>query len=108
MKRFLTVSTLARLVAASLLFWALARHPYDYFSILRWVTCAVSIYTAYVAYSQKIVGWAWVMGVIAVLFNPLIIVRLKRETWTPIDVITGIVLLVSIWFVQERQSQVQP
>lgn len=108
MNRFITLSTFARLAAVGLLFWALARHRYDYFTILRWVTCAAALYTVYVAYMQKNTGWAWVMGVIAVLFNPFIIVRLKRETWTPIDVVTGIILLVSIWFVQEKRSQIQP
>jgi len=108
MKRLITLSTVARIVAAGLLFWALGKHPYDYFTILRWVTCAVALYALYVAYSQKAIGWAWTMGVIAVLFNPLIIVRLKRATWRPIDVIAGIVLLISIWFVQEKRPQIQP
>lgn len=40
------------------------------------------------------------------LFNPLIIVRLSRETWAPIDIGTGIGLLISIWFVQEKGANV--
>lgn len=102
MKRLITLSTFARVIAAGLLFWALAPHRYDYFTILRWATCAATSYTAYIAYSQKAVGWTWLMGAIAVLFNPLIIVRLSRETWTPIDIATGFALLISIWFVQEK------
>lgn len=104
MRRLLTLSSLARIIAAGLLFWAVARHSYDYFTILRWVSCAVTSYCVYVAYAQKAVGWMWVMGAIAVLFNPLVIVRLRRETWMPIDVATGVVLLISIWFVREKRG----
>jgi len=105
MKRFITLSTFARIFAAGLLFWAIARHSYDYFTILRWVTCAVTSYCAYVAYSQRSIGWTWVIGAIAVLFNPLVIIKLSRETWMPIDIATGVVLLISIWFVQESDRR---
>lgn len=103
MKRFITFSTLARIIAAGLLFWAIARHGYDYFTILRWVTCGVTSYCAYLAFAQKAIAWAWVMGAIAILFNPLVIIKLSRETWKPIDIAIGLVLLISIWFVQEKQ-----
>lgn len=104
MKRLLTLSSFARVIAAGLLFWAVARHTYDYFTILRLVSCAVTSYCGYLAYAQKAVGWVWVMGAIAVLFNPLVPVTLSRQTWMPIDIATGLVLLISIWFVQERKG----
>lgn len=105
LKRLISLSTFARLIAAGLLFWALARHSIDYFTLLRWVVCGVAAYTAYVAVAQESRAWPWVMGGIAVLFNPIIQVRLSRKTWAPIDVGTGVVLLVSIWFVQERRAR---
>ena len=103
MKRLITLSTFARTIAAGLLFWSIARHPYDYFTILRFVVCAVAIYVAYLSYINKAIGCLWLFGVIAVLFNPLVIVRLSRQTWMPVDIATGIVMLISIWFVQEKQ-----
>lgn len=103
-KRFLTFSSLARLVAAGLLFYALARHRYSYYTILRWITCSVALYSAVIAYKAKQTGWTWVLGVIAVFFNPFFLVTLDRTTWAPIDVITGVLLLLSILFVQESNK----
>ncbi len=40
---------LAKLVAAGLLFGALARHPYDYYRIMRWVVCGVCGFAAFEA-----------------------------------------------------------
>lgn len=104
-KRLVTLSTFARIIAAGLLFWAIARHGYDYFTILRWITCGVASYTAYVAVSQRAIGWTWTMAAIVALFNPLIIVTLSRQSWMPVDVATGLVLLVSVWFIQEEESR---
>ena len=105
MKRLISISTFARLLAAGLLFFAIERQPMDYFTILRFVVCAVSIYVGYLAYVNKEIGWLWLFGALAVLFNPLATVKLSRQTWAPIDVGVGIVLLISIWFVQEKQKE---
>jgi hypothetical protein len=101
-KRIITPSTVTRIIAAGLLFWAVKRHPFDYFTILRFVVCAVGLYVAYLSYVNKAMVWLWLFRAIAVLFNPLITIRLSRQTWAPIDIGTGIVILISIWFVQEK------
>lgn len=88
----------ARIVAAGLLIWALDRHPYGYFTLLRWVTCAVAAFTAVQIHTidekQKI--WLWVFGIIAILFNPIIPVHLSRDIWGPIDLVTAGIMLASI------------
>jgi len=85
----------ATIVAAGLLFWALARHPYDYYVLLRWVVCAVGAYGAYLFGARKQTGWMVILGVIALMFNPIIPVRLSRETWRIIDIGTATALLIS-------------
>jgi hypothetical protein len=101
MKHYLTFSVIARIDASALLFWALARQPYGYFILLRWVTCGVSAYCAYLSYSIKRTPWAWLYGFVALLFNPLAPVRLDRQTWGYLDIATGVVFLISIFFVRE-------
>jgi hypothetical protein len=101
MKRYLTLSVIARIVASALLFWALARHPYGYFVLLRWVTCGVLAYCGYLSYSLKRIPWAWLFGFLALLFNPIAPVRLDRQTWAYLDIGTGVILLTSIFFVRE-------
>jgi len=102
-----------RLVAIGMLAWALAEHPYGYFTLMRFVVCVVAAYCASQAYSQKKEEWTWIFGAIAVLFNPIIPIHLNRELWTVIDVITAIVLIVSLFLinlkkVKQRESFEKP
>jgi hypothetical protein len=101
----LSLSVIARIVGSVLLFWALFEHPYGYFTLLRWVVCATAIYTAYLSTTVNRVPWAWVFGLIALLFNPLIPVRIDRATWAYLDVAVGILFLISLFFVRENLPQ---
>lgn len=101
MRSYFTGSVVARLAAAVLLFWALDRHPYGYYQILRWITCAAGLYAALTAYGGQKTGWAWVLGVVAAVFNPIIPVHLDRDTWKVIDAATAGLLLVSTFLVRE-------
>lgn len=93
---------LARIVAALMLFWALDRHPYGYYILLRWVVCAVSAYTALLLSEADKKGWAWCFGIIAVLFNPLIPVHLNRALWALIDIGAAIAFLASFSIPKSR------
>jgi len=104
MKHYLTISTAARIAAAVLLFYALQRHAYSYYTILRWVTCGAAAYTAYIAFQRQSMGWGWLLGIMAVFFNPLIPVTLDRKAWAKVDIATGVLLLISIVFVQESNK----
>lgn len=73
------------LIAAVLLVAALGKWPYDYYRVLRWVTCAASLFTAYCAYNWKQTWAVWVFGVVALVFNPLVPVHLTRSLWRVID-----------------------
>ena len=69
---------IARTIAAILLLWALDRHPYSYYTILRFVVCGVTGYGVYFAAQLEKNGWAWAFGIIALLFNPIIPIHLAR------------------------------
>jgi hypothetical protein len=105
MKNYLSLSVIARIVGSALLFWALARHPYGYFTLLRWVVCATAIYTSSVSIKVNRVPWAWVFGLIALIFNPLMPASIDRATWAYVDVAVGVLLLLSLLFVRENLSQ---
>jgi len=91
------LALVGRLIASGMLFWALAGHPYGYFTLLRFVVCVVAAYCAVVANSEKNEQWTWVFGAVAVLFNPIIPIHLSRDIWILIDLITAVVMLVSIF-----------
>ncbi|MFQ5499136.1 MAG: DUF6804 family protein, partial [Candidatus Zixiibacteriota bacterium] len=43
------LSRVLRIVAAAMLVGALGSNPYDYYVLLRWITCGVAVYIAYLA-----------------------------------------------------------
>ena len=73
-------SIIAKLIAAVMLFAALGRHAYDYYTLLRWVACGVCAYTAFQAMQTKRIGWLWVFVIAALVLNPIAPLHLKRET----------------------------
>ncbi len=71
---------MAKLIAAVMLFAALGRHSYDYFTLLRWISCGVCAFTAFQAAEAKKNGWLWLLTITALILNPIVPLRLKRET----------------------------
>jgi len=57
----------------------------DFYTLLRWVCCAAFAYSAITAIQMKRVAWAWIFGILAVLFNPLVLVHIQRATWQIVD-----------------------
>jgi hypothetical protein len=84
------------IIAAIMLFLALAPWPYGYYQLLRFVVCGVSVYVAFIAYNWQKIWATFLFGFIAVLFNPLIPIHLSRELWQPIDTICAIIFLIAI------------
>jgi hypothetical protein len=68
--------------------------PYAYFQVLRLVVCGAACFGAFTFKQRQ--GWLWMMVIIAVLFNPLLPVRLDRGVWQVIDLATGIIFLFSV------------
>jgi hypothetical protein len=89
-------SIIAKLIAAVMLFAALGRHPYDYFTLLRWVACGVAAFTAFQAVEIKKTGWLWVFVIVAIVLNPIAPVHLKREMWAFVDAAAALLFLLSI------------
>ena len=63
---------------AALLFVGAAPLPYGYYTLLRLVAFGVLIFTAYVLFDRKYKTLAWVFGVLALLFNPIVFVHLPK------------------------------
>lgn len=105
MKQYFSFTTISRIVASVLLFWAGDRHQYGYFILLRWIVCGVSCYCFYLSYPKKNNPWTWIFGFVAILINPLIPIHLDRHTWSYVDIVIGIVLLASIIFIKDSNLQ---
>jgi len=81
--------------AAMLIFGGIASLPYGFYQFLRLMVCGTAIYVALNATESNRSGWAWTMGGIALLFNPIFIVRLTRDEWRPIDIVIGVAFVVA-------------
>jgi hypothetical protein len=98
---------IALIIAAVTLFLALFDGwQYGFFTILRFVVFSATAYVAWMAYEEQKEKWAWILGSIAVLFNPFIPIYLTRELWMTIDFITGVFLIISIFSLKLENSNI--
>ncbi len=79
------------LIPAVLLVIAVMPLPYGYYTLLRLVVTIAAAITAYASYqTARSVTWhVIVMGLVALLFNPIVTVALSRSAWLPIDLLTA-------------------
>lgn len=95
-------------IAGVMLLWALnPENPYGYYILLRWVCCGTFAYLALKAHSQGKEGWVWLLGVTAVIYNPIIRIHLTREIWSVINIATVIPTVLSIYVVRAFTAPVQ-
>lgn len=95
LRKLRRAEVLVSVVAVAMLLWAGTRHPYSYYTVLRWVTCAVAALQGWHAVKSKHVTLAAVLAGMAILFNPLAPIYLSRATWRPIDLASAMFLFVS-------------
>ena len=70
--------------------------PYSYYQILRWVVAIIALYSAYSAYKTKNTKWIIIMGIVAVLFNPIAPIYFSKETWQILDFIAAGVFFINL------------
>ena len=86
-----------QVICIIMLLWALnPNNPYAYYTLLRWVCCGIFAYLAFQSFEQKKQGWTWLLGITALLYNPIFPVHLNRELWSVVNVVTIIILITAI------------
>lgn len=93
------------LVPAALLVAALAYWPYGYYTLLRFIVCIAAVWLAVLDFQRndKITPWVIVLGIIAILFNPIAPVYLSRGTWAYLDVAAAILFGIHAYMASERK-----
>jgi hypothetical protein len=77
---------IAWLIAAVMLVFAAAeKQPDSFYTLLRWVCCAVFAYSAVTSFQMKRLLWLGIFAVLAVLFNPIFPLGLDRTQWIVAD-----------------------
>lgn len=79
---------------------AASRMPYGYYILLRIVTCAsfAILFTLCLDSGRKFNLWA--CGIFAIIYNPLIPLRLDKDTWQVVNVITVILVIILIFTIK--------
>lgn len=81
-----------------MLLWALnPANPYGYYVLLRVVVCASCAYLAVRAFETSKRDWVWVLGVTALVYNPIVPIRLTRGIWSLVNVATVAILVTTFW-----------
>lgn len=77
----------ALLLLAALPFW-----PTKLALVLRIAVCLPALVAAYVAYDERRTGWAILLGLIAVVFNPIWPLGLSRGNWVATYLVAAVLL----------------
>ena len=93
-------------VALVLLLIAIPQHDSTgYYSIVRWVVCAAFALLALEAHQLHKERWAWIWGVLAGIFNPIVPVHATRELWVLVDTIAIGIVAFDLFVKHESLAQ---
>jgi len=73
------------IAAVMLVFAAAEKQPDSFYTMLRWVCCAVFVYSAVTSVQMKRMLWLGIFAALALLFNPILVLHLDRTQWIVAD-----------------------
>ncbi len=90
------------LIPIVLLFIATEKMPYGYYTFTRIAVCGFAAVFAYLEWEGGSISriWASILGLVAVLFNPILPIYLSRKIWYPLDV--GVAVIFAAHLASER------
>ena len=79
-------------VSALMLFAAVLKSPYTYYSVLRIVVFCTALWLVFVEPKDSIASMVWsaLFCFVAIMFNPVVPIHMKRGTWFYFDIGSGI------------------
>lgn len=104
-KEIIKYKNIASVISIVMLLVAIADLPYGYYTLLRWLVTAGAIFLVWTAYKSKRTFWLFLMGIVAILFNPIAPIYLDKETWVMIDFIVAIIFLISIFKIKLNERK---
>lgn len=78
--------------------------PYGYYELLRLVATGVFGWAAYVSWKAGQTSLPWALGLLALIFNPLIPIHLSRPVWMIIDSGAAIFVLLNVRTLRSAES----
>jgi hypothetical protein len=87
---------ISKIGLALMLFICLAKMPYGYYQLVRFISFASFVFFAFDANRQRNETDTIIYFLLAILFQPFLKIALGRELWNIIDVFVGIYLLATL------------
>jgi hypothetical protein len=93
------IDTLLKLgVITALIVAATTKQQFSYYTFVRWLVFASSVYFAYKSYTTKQIGLVIYFSLAAILFNPFKPFWFQKETWHLIDYLIATITTISVIF----------
>ena len=81
-------------------------NPYGYYIFLRWVCCAAFVYPVLSeALTLDKGGWVWILGLTAIIYNPIFRVHGTRDMWFVINLVTIGLAVASIFVLKHDEGK---
>ncbi len=88
-----------------MLILALLNMPEGYITLLRIIVSGTAIYLLLTAKGIGKLSWVWIMGFIAILFNPFIPIYFIKKVWSFIDVVVAITFVTAIFAITQKSFE---
>lgn len=91
-----------KIILAALFFVCLAKMPYGYYQLVRFIAMVGFVYLAYRNFEEGNKLSSYVFAALAILFQPLLKIDLGRTIWNIVDVVVGLGLLISLFLKPQK------
>jgi len=93
-----------KIILAVLFFMCLFDMPYGFYQLVRFVALIGFVILSYQANQRNRQVEMIIYGALALLFQPFLKIALGREIWNIVDVLVGIVLIITL-FIKPKEDQ---
>lgn len=77
--------------------------PYGYYSVMRWVVCALCVWLALSAHRAGQEPWTWALAIVAGIYNPVFPVHATREAWSIVNLAT--IAVVGVFALDSKSTK---
>ncbi len=78
--------------------------PYfAYYQLMNWAVVGAAAVTAWQAYKQNKEWVAWVMALVAAVFNPIAPLYLRADVWLAVDIAAMLIFALSFILIRSRR-----
>jgi uncharacterized protein DUF6804 len=100
--------SIARFAAGAIAFYAIAKHPHNFYVLTRWIVFLVCCWGFWICRNRIWPSFAPAYIAIGLVFNPLFPFHFQRSNWHVLDAVAGTVLLASVALHRPADDSINP